>query len=168
MREFFDLLLPISSIFTFKSQKVVHLNNLFGGLSCLNVPIKQLTGYYKVICLVFTAHQRSGEGNVFSGVCLSVCLSTGRPHVVITHEPVQTCSLGDPPLFCPHKDLTIQGPVQTCLQVGGWHSMKLLLFIFAQANWMRASSCGLMDNLVSSFIIISSNSYLDTIVFRGR
>ena len=84
---------------------------------------------------VFTARQRSDEGNVFSGVCLSVCLSTGRSHVVITHEPVRTCSLGETshPL-CPHKDLTIQRPVQTCLQVGGWHSTEIAPVYFCSGE----------------------------------
>ena len=48
---------------------------------------------------VITAHNGVGEGNVFRRVCLSI-----GPHVT-TYEPVQTCSLGNPP---PPQ------PVQTC------------------------------------------------------
>ena len=46
--------------------------------------------------LLVTAHQWSGQGNVFSHVCLSVCLFTGGPH-----------HTGSTPL--PHGDSTVPG-----------------------------------------------------------
>ena len=85
---------------------------------------------------------------------VSVCLSVHRE--VPCRDHTWTCSnlftWGHPPtLFAhirtsPYRDLF----KHVCKWAVGIQ-LKLLLFIFAQANWMRASSCWLVDNLVSSF-----------------